>query len=114
MTVLAGVLIVVGSMFCLLAAVGVLRFPDVFTRMHAATKAGVLGAGLILLGAALASGDVAVILRAIVGVIFLVLTGPVSTHLLARAALLAGAVPVTSANIEPGSKQNNESASQDT
>ena len=113
MTIVAGVLVVVGSLFCFLAALGVLRFPDVFTRMHAATKAGILGAGLILLGAAVASGDVAVILRAIVGMAFLVLTGPVSAHLLARAALLAGVVPVTTSNIGAAPEQNNESASEE-
>jgi multicomponent Na+:H+ antiporter subunit G len=110
MTVVGGALVVVGSLFCFLAAVGVLRFPDVFTRMHAATKAGILGAGLIVLGAAMASGDLAVILRAVVGMMFLVLTGPVSAHLLARAALAAGITPITATSIAPAPKQNTESA----
>ena len=101
MTIAGGVLVVVGALFCFLAALGVLRFPDVFTRMHAATKAGVLGAGLILLGAAIASADVAAILRAVAGMVFLVLTGPVSAHLLARAALQSGIKPWTGSNIGP-------------
>jgi len=112
MTIAGGVLVVVGALFCFLAALGVLRFPDVFTRMHAATKAGVIGAGLILLGAAVASVDTAIILRALVGLIFLVLTGPVSAHLLARAALISGIVPAVTANITPVPAQNTDSASQ--
>lgn len=91
----AALLMVVGAVFSLLAAVGVLRLPDLYTRMHAASKAGVVGAGLILLSLALASGDGAVILRAILGVVFLLLTTPVSAHLLARAAYRAGLQPAS-------------------
>ena len=44
----AGIFMLAGSMFCLLAAVGILRLPDLYTRMHAASKAGTMGAGLLL------------------------------------------------------------------
>lgn len=108
MTIVGTALVVLGSIFCFLAALGVLRFPDVFTRMHAATKAGVLGAGLIILGAAVASSDLAVILRALVGLAFLVLTGPVSAHLLARAALAGGIEPIARAKIVPDAMQNSD------
>lgn len=87
MTELASLLLVVGSLFCALAALGILRFPDVYTRLHAASKAGPLGAGLILLAVALASGDWAIAVRGVLGCGFLILTGPMSAHLLARAAL---------------------------
>jgi multicomponent Na+:H+ antiporter subunit G len=87
---LAALVMVVGSLFSLLAAVGLLRLPDLYTRMHAASKAGVVGAGLILLAVAIVSLDGAVALRAMLGIIFLVLTTPVSAHLLARAAYRAG------------------------
>ena len=86
---LAAALILAGSLFSLLAAVGVVRLPDLLTRMHAASKAGVVGAGLILLAIAVVSGDSAIVLRAILGILFLALTTPVSAHLLARAALKA-------------------------
>lgn len=77
-------LLLIGSAFTLLAAIGVLRLPDLYTRMHAASKAGAVGGGMILLAVALVSFDVSVALRAIIGATFLLLTTPVSAHLLAR------------------------------
>lgn len=91
----AGIFMLVGSMFCLLAAVGILRLPDLYTRMHAASKAGTMGAGLLLAAIAIISFDGAVILRAIAGFTFLLLTAPVSAHLLARAAFLTGYKPTS-------------------
>jgi multicomponent Na+:H+ antiporter subunit G len=86
----AGGLVVLGALFCLTAAIGLVRLPDLFTRMHAASKAGVLGAGLILLSIAVASLDGSAALRSLIGIVFLALTTPVAAHLLARAALKAG------------------------
>jgi multicomponent Na+:H+ antiporter subunit G len=88
-----GVVLVLGAAFTLLAAVGVVRLPDLYTRMHAASKAGAVGGGLILIAVAVLSQDAAVAIRAIVGVIFLLLTTPVSAHLLARASYLSGYRP---------------------
>jgi multicomponent Na+:H+ antiporter subunit G len=92
----AAVLILVGSVFTLLAAIGLLRLPDLFTRMHAASKAGPVGAGFILIAVALISFDVAVILRAVIGIFFLLLTTPVAAHLLARASIQSGYRPADS------------------
>lgn len=78
-------LMISGAVFTFLAALGVLRFPDLLTRMHAASKAGVLGGGLILLAAGLAAESIPVLMRALAGVIFLLLSTPVSAHLLAKA-----------------------------
>ena len=96
----AALLILSGSIFGLLAAVGMVRLPDLYTRMHAASKAGVVGAGLILLGTAIASGSGAIFLRALLGIVFLAMTTPVSAHLLARAALRAGQGPSTVNNTD--------------
>lgn len=93
MVELGSLLVVLGALLTALAALGILRFPDVYTRLHAASKAGPLGAGLILLGAGLASADWAIFVRALVGFLFLIATSPVSAHLLARAALRAGVEP---------------------
>ena len=57
------VLLVVGSLFSLLAALGLLRFPDLYTRMHAASKAGTVGSGLLLLAAGLHALDIAILLE---------------------------------------------------
>ena len=81
---LAAVLMVLGAVFSLLASIGVLRFPDLLTRMHAASKAGAVGGGLLLLAVALVSLDAAVALRALLGIVFLLLTTPLGAHLLAR------------------------------
>lgn len=89
----AGVTMILGALFSLLAAVGLLRLPDLYTRMHAASKAGTMGAGLLLAAIAVISQDGSVILRAIAGFVFLLLTAPVSAHLLSRAALKAGYRP---------------------
>ncbi|UYN99669.1 MAG: monovalent cation/H(+) antiporter subunit G [Devosia sp.] len=91
-----GVVLLIGALFTLLASIGVVRLPDLYTRMHAASKAGAVGGGLILIAVALHSQDTAVTVRAIMGVVFLLLTTPVSAHLLARASYLAGYSPIAS------------------
>ena len=82
-----------GSAFALLAAIGVLRMPDVFTRMQASTKASTLGLGCLLIGAALQMGDFASFTTiASIGA-FMLLTTPVAGHVIARASYL-GDVPL--------------------
>jgi multicomponent Na+:H+ antiporter subunit G len=84
--VITAVLWIGGSLFALLAAVGVLRMPDVFTRMQASTKASTFGLGCLLAGAAIQMGDAASIIRlASIGA-FVLLTTPVAGHVIARAA----------------------------
>ena len=78
-----------GSAFALLAAVGVLRMPDVFTRMQASTKASTLGLGCLLLGAALQMGDLASFIQAASIGAFVLLTTPVAGHVIARASYFA-------------------------
>jgi len=87
-TILAGLLMVGGTAFMLVAAIGLLRLPDLYTRMHAVTKAGTLGVGLILLSAAVAFGDVSVATRSLVALLFVLLTAPVSAHMIGRAGYL--------------------------
>ena len=85
---LAAVCLVLGTFLMVVTALGLLRLPDVFCRMHAAGKAGTLGVVLIILGAVVAlagtSNDVSV--RGLLAVAFQFLTTPAATHLLARAA----------------------------
>jgi len=99
MSVVAAILMLAGALLSAVAALGLLRLPDLYTRMHAAAKAGPLGAGLILLAAAFASGDWAIAVRCVLGFVFLIATSPVSAHLLARAALRSGVAPDPRTNI---------------
>ncbi|MFW6348402.1 MAG: monovalent cation/H(+) antiporter subunit G [Cyclonatronaceae bacterium] len=79
-------LLLFGAFFVLVAAIGVIRLPDLMMRMHASTKAGTLGAGLILAATAFAFDDISVLTRALAAIIFLLLTAPVAAHLIGRAA----------------------------
>jgi multicomponent Na+:H+ antiporter subunit G len=80
----------IGAFLMFLAGLGLLRLPDVFLRMSAATKASTLGAGFILLGAALYFEDLGTTSRAVATIFFLLLTGPVAAHRIARAAYIDG------------------------
>lgn len=88
---LAALLLVGGACVVALSAIGVARLPDPFSRMHAAAKAGVVGSGLLLLGAGLALGATGALLTALAAILFLVLTAPIASHALGRAAYVAGA-----------------------
>jgi multicomponent Na+:H+ antiporter subunit G len=87
---LAGIAMLVGSLFMLLAALGVLRMPDVYIRMQATTKAATLGAGGLLLAVALYFEDVGVTSRALLALGFVFLTIPISAFMICRAAYLVG------------------------
>lgn len=82
----AALFLALGAAFVLIAAVGAVRFPDVFMRMHAATKAGTLGAAFVLLTAALVFASTAAVTKALLTFLFLLLTAPVAAHVLGRAA----------------------------
>ncbi len=86
--IISGLLLMIGALFSLVAAVGIARLPDIYIRMHAATKAGALGAGMIMLAVGVHSLELEVMLRAAVAVIFILLTAPIAAHLLGRAAYL--------------------------
>lgn len=87
--VLAGL----GTVLMLIAGLGLVRMPDLPTRMHASSKAGTLGAALVMVAVALHFGG-GVAVRALLVSLFLFLTAPVASHLLARAAYRAG-VPLS-------------------
>lgn len=100
------VVLVLGAAFSLVASVGVLRLPDLLTRMHAASKAGAVGGGLVLLAVALMSFDAGVALRAVVSIVFLLLTTPLAAHLLARSNHhITDQTPVTGSNSQLKSKR---------
>lgn len=95
---LTSALLLVGSAFTFLAAAGLVRLPDLFTRMHAATKAGTVGVGALLLAVAVSAVEepgvgIDVSARAVATVIFVVLTAPVAAHCVARSAHRSGVAP---------------------
>ncbi len=83
---ITALLMLAGGIFSFVAALGMLRLPDTIIRMHAATKAGALGAGLIFLALAVYYLELSITLRALAAVFFLLLTAPVAAHLIGRAA----------------------------
>lgn len=83
-------LFVAGTTLALLAGVGVLRMPDVFTRMQASTKASTLGLGCFLAGVAVEHPELSFVIRAGSIGAFVMLTAAVSAHVIARAAALSG------------------------
>lgn len=84
------ILIVIGSGFALIAALGVLRMPDFYMRMHAATKAGAFGALLLLLAAALYFGTFRAVVTSILVILFFYVTTPVAAQTLAESAYRRG------------------------
>lgn len=93
LTAISGIFLLFGALVALVSAIGLLRLPDIFTRMHAASKAGIAGSGIILIGVALHAQDISVWIKCLAALMFFMLTAPVSAHLLARAALSAGSKP---------------------
>ena len=91
--ILAIILAIAGGFFTLVAAIGLWRMPDVFSRLHCTTKAGTLGATLLVIALAVSSADPAIWARAAVLAIFLLVTGPIAGHAIARAAWRAGERP---------------------
>ncbi len=87
MTVVAVVLVCSGVFFLLMGALGLLRFPDFYTRMHAAGKCDTLGALLVLTGLAVYGGLDLTSVKILLMAFFVFLTSPTATHAMARAAL---------------------------
>lgn len=90
---IGGSLVLLGALLAVVGALGVLRFPDVYTRIHAASITDTSAATLVLLGLGLMSGDGLVALKLGLVWIFVMLTGPTASHALAHAAHASGHAP---------------------
>jgi multicomponent Na+:H+ antiporter subunit G len=85
--VLSGICLLGGAIFLLIGAIGVLRFPDFYTRLHAVSVCDTLGAGLVLLGLMLQGGLSLVTVKLLLIFYFMIFSGPTAVHALAQAAL---------------------------
>jgi multicomponent Na+:H+ antiporter subunit G len=87
------VLILAGSFFTVVGAIGLVRMPDVYTRMHAASVTDTLGAGFLLAGLMVQAGLGLITLKLLFILALFFFIGPVATHAVAQAALHAGIIP---------------------
>ncbi len=85
------ILMGIGALFVLLAAIGVVRMPDLYLRISVTTKAATLGVGLILGGAGIYFAEASVISRSVAIICFLFLTAPIAAHMIGRTAYFNGA-----------------------
>ena len=100
--VLSWISILGGLFFMIVGTIGVVRMPDVYTRLHAAGMTDTMGAGLLLLGMCFQAGLTLVLVRLILIYAFLLFTSPISTHAQASAALSGGLDPYTVPADRPG------------
>lgn len=89
----ADILLILGALDILLSMVGLIRFPDIYNRLHATTKIATMGAILVLLSVVLKHGFSPMGIKSIVICMFLFLTAPVGGHMIARAAYNIGVPP---------------------
>ena len=92
--IVSWVLLVAGSIFCMIGGLGLIRLPDVYARMHGAGITDTLGTGLILAGLMVQGGFSQVTVKLILILIFLLFTSPTSTYALANAAYQRGLEPL--------------------
>ena len=100
LTVVRDVLLISGALAVLIGAIGVLRFPEVFSRIHAAGITDTAGAGLIVAGLLIESGFSLISLKLLFILLFLFFTSPTSSHALAKAAIHGKVLPAT----QPGGR----------
>ncbi|EPJ43985.1 MAG: hypothetical protein OFPII_38160 [Osedax symbiont Rs1] len=89
----SGLCLLVGSIVCISGAIGVIRFPDFYTRMHAASVTDTLGAAAILLGLMISSTEFVVFAKLLLILLLGLLIGPTTSHVLAKAAFRNGLKP---------------------
>jgi multicomponent Na+:H+ antiporter subunit G len=91
-----------GGIICVISSIGVLRFPDFYTRLHAASVTDTGGAALILIGMALMAPGWIVLVKLFCIFVFLFLTSPTGSHALANAAHTAGLQPLIGTQAQSG------------
>jgi len=92
-TIISGILIFLGCFFVVIASIGLVRFPDFYSRIHPAGKSDTLGQTLVLLGLAIYEGFSLISIKLLIIVVFIFIANPTATHALAKAAYVAGVKP---------------------
>jgi len=105
------VIITLGALFVLLAAIGIVRMPDLYLRISVTTKAATLGVGMILIAAAVYFGEASMTTRALAIVFFLLLTAPVAAHLIGKASYFVG-IPLWTKSVMDDLKDSENSPSE--
>ena len=88
--IIVGIFAFLGTVFVFLAAVGMIRMPDTYLRISVTTKAATLGIGLLMLAGAIHSNDIAITAKVMAIILFILLTAPVSAHLIGRTSYYSG------------------------
>jgi len=82
--------LIFGAGFIFIASLGVLRMPELYMRIHSATKAGTLGVGFLVAGVAIHFQELSILIRALAAISFIVITAPVAAHMIGRAGYKSG------------------------
>jgi len=101
--------LLLGSFLCLSGGVGIIRFPDFYTRMHAVGVTDTLGAGMILIGLMLLNPDGLVIIKLLMILVMTLFISPVASHALAKAAFRNDLVPESDRNENKGGTESSSS-----
>lgn len=102
--ILSWICIAAGGVFCVIGAFGLMRMPDFYTRVHAASITDTVGAGLLLLGMLLQAGLSLIAVKLVmIGLLFL-FANPTATHALVKAALARGLKPLLAPGDDPSKR----------
>ena len=102
----SGLCLLIGSFLCLSGGVGILRFPDFYTRMHAAGVTDTLAAAMILIGLMLQIPEGIVMLKLLLILLMTIFISPVASHALAKAAFKNDLVPLSDRNEHKGGTES--------
>lgn len=103
--ILVSALLILGALLMLLAAIGIVRLPDLPTRMHATTKSGALGTSVIMVGVGMAFMEPVIWARVAAIIAFIVVTAPVAAHVIGRAGYFVG-VPLWEGTVKDELQRN--------
>ena len=104
--ILSGIFLFIGSFLCLSGGVGLLRFPDFYTRMHAAGVTDTLATIMIIIGLMLQNPDAMVMVKLLIILLLTLLIGPTASHALAKAAYKSKHKPLMTNNKSKESKSS--------